>query len=122
MSIWDQLDPFRMGWLVGLIEGEGCVLAPTPTRKGVKVQINMTDKDTIELIASIFGTKAGIKDYSFIKTGHQPQYRACVSGKKALQLIQDIYPYMSGRRQKAIERATGITLGGNPLQEYQLPS
>lgn len=55
----------------------------------------MTDKDTIEKVSLIFGTKIS---NPFNGEGRKLLYRVSVTGAKAADLMQAILPYMSERR------------------------
>lgn len=99
-----KLSIFELGWLVGILEGEGSFMKGPPScpNKPV-VSVNMTDEDVISKVSFYFGIK-----YSKIKTRDvkwKNSYIAKIRGEKALNLMNIIKPYMSIRRQKQIEDA-----------------
>jgi DNA-binding NarL/FixJ family response regulator len=91
-------------WLSGILEGEGSFLkgfVSKPTQ--CTIQANMTDKDVVEKVANLFGTKA-----CFCKSKnpkHKDSYWARIRGSKAVALMELLYPLMGTRRKKQIEEA-----------------
>ena len=85
----------EIAWLAGILEGEGCFSNfGTPI-----IQINMTDKDTIEKIGHLFGR--GLQN-NINAGGYKPQYRVVISGTPAVEWMLTIYSLMSIRRKEKI--------------------
>lgn len=87
-------------WLAGVMEGDGtfCLTSGTMPR----ALLQMTDLDTIEHAARIFGSKV----WKHPKTSSGKQVWACGrSGLTAIEWMRILMPYMSLRRQEQI-RAT----------------
>ena len=86
----------QLHWLAGLIDGEGAF-----TRSGgsPSVRIKMTDRDTIEKVASLLNAQVLIEK-------RQPRYKDCylcvLYGNNAIQLMDKIKPLMSIRRKQRI--------------------
>lgn len=93
-------------WLVGLLEGEGTFLKGPPSAPNQpRIAVNMTDEDTVQRIASLFGV-------GYIHTRRherhdnwKPAFTVKVVGKPAMELMRQIQPHMSKRRQEQIQRA-----------------
>lgn len=100
---------FELGWLVGLLEGEGSFRFYSPREKGGTqgIHINMTDFDTMEtaakLMQKITGKTVIIKDYRKPKNvNHQQSYVIELSGDSARKLMRAIVSHMHFRRRKRI--------------------
>jgi len=95
-------------WLIGLLEGEGTFLAPSPSAPGrPRIAVHMTDRDTIEKVASLLGgIGVGHIDLTKRCPKWKKSYRVTLTGKRAVDLMLKIKPFMSARRQIQIERAT----------------
>jgi len=99
-----NLTDFELGWLIGIIEGEGTIFVE---RYGYpRIKVSMTDKDTIIKVASLLQSSMVKDDWH---KRHYPQkqiqWKTSISGVKAAKWIRLIYPFMSKRRQKQIEKA-----------------
>lgn len=99
-----------IAWLAGLLEGEGCFMwAPFTHRQHGKeyqyhrpvIQVNMTDPDVIERVASLFKTKAYAHNYDK-RPNRKPCTRAVVVGKRAIGWMQTLYPLLGQRRQAKV--------------------
>lgn len=107
-----NLNEFEIGWIAGLLEGEGTfVVSFDPRRKGtynVKIQVEMTDKDTIEKLNSIYPGRVWESNYpSKYKRfpNAKPSWRWAISSKdKTKELATIIYPHMSSRRKEQLDR------------------
>jgi hypothetical protein len=104
-----MLTPFELGWLCGLIEGEGCCRAQKT--HGVYypfIAIRMTDEDIIErvaaLIRKIIQTNARVIEYPDTR-GWQRTYCFQVHGNHVRPLLELILPHMGDKKQGEIERA-----------------
>lgn len=93
-----------IAWLAGLLEGEGyfCLGAPKPKRKRrIFIAIRMTDKDVIEKVCCIFECNIQSKTRTFgISKG---VWCAELYGKRAIELMKLIHPYMGQRRKSRID-------------------
>lgn len=91
-------------WLAGLLEGEGSFLPGLPSKpNGPSISIAMVDEDVINRAAALLGvhhvhTRKG--------TGRsQDSYQLVLRGRKAVEVMHQLYPLMGVRRQGQIERA-----------------
>jgi hypothetical protein len=91
-------------WLVGILEGEGTFVLPSPAMgpSQIVVEVNMTDFDTVEQVAKMFGsTVRPVR----VRDGCKPAFRTSLSGERAAQVMRAVKPYMCKRRQERITRA-----------------
>jgi len=101
--IWSDLD---IGYIAGLLEGEGCFslrLQGSP-----RVVIGMTDEDTILKIPALLGI--GYVSGPYCKgQGRKDVWEWHVGGYKAVaRLLLAVYPLMSKRRQQKIYEVVDI--------------
>jgi hypothetical protein len=93
----------QLQWLAGLLEGEGSFFAGPPSKpNGAGISIEMVDRDVIEKVAQIFQTtlvECGLRQH------WQQTYRAQLRGRRAIELMTELRPIMSQRRQQQIDRA-----------------
>jgi hypothetical protein len=91
-------------WLAGILEAEGSFIAPLPSAPNTPViSIAMTDEDIIARVAEIFSVKYHPARPHNEK--HKLAYVAHLKGYRAADLMRELYPLMSLRRQEQINRA-----------------
>lgn len=118
----NNISDFDLGWLCGLIEGEGCCRAQRTHGKFYPFfAIRMTDEDVISkaviLIKQIINTKA-VASPSADGRGWQTTYGFQVHGNHIRPLLELIYPYMSEKKQSEIEHALdGIQVPQKEIEE-----
>lgn len=98
-KIWNSVD---IAWMAGIIEGEGCITYSSSKKyNGVKVEVAMTDKDTIEKLAEVSGI--GHIRARKVVPGTKPAWAWYVhKGKDVARLLCAISPMMSERRRAKI--------------------
>lgn len=106
-------DDLDIAWTAGIYEGEGC--ADAPERK-TRVQISQKDPEILFRIREMFGgsiteVRVGTPHYCHVLK---------INGDRARLMLQLIYPYMSVRRKKQIDRAamgkfTGVVKNTRPV-------
>lgn len=98
------MDAETRGWLAGLLEGEGWFgIYRVGARSGPEISVNMIDRDIIERVAELFGTKPyGPRIYK-TRPEAQPYYRARLRGKRAAELMKQLYPMLGERRRQRID-------------------
>ncbi|HEY0684725.1 MAG TPA: hypothetical protein VGD45_20480 [Steroidobacter sp.] len=102
------LSPFELGWLVGLIEGDG-----TFTFDGVNVVVvlKITDLDTAQRFAGLMRTTvSGPYHYEGQQLGSKPYYMTKIAGKRAREFMSSTHQYFSQRRQEQIAELLGDQL------------
>ena len=107
----ESITAFDLGWLVGILEGEGAfVVSYDKRRKGTynsKIQVEMTDKDMIDRINNLFPGRVWESNYpSKYKSfpNAKPSWRWAISSKdKTKALAELIYPFMSDRRKLQLD-------------------
>lgn len=99
-----DLQKLTLYWLAGILEAEGSFLAPPPSEpNSPRITIAMTDEDVIVRVSDAFGVKYQI--WHPKNERHKTVYLAHVSGRHAADLMRELYPLMSKRRQGQIDRA-----------------
>ena len=89
-------------WLTGLLEAEGTFLRPPPSSpRHPVIRCSMTDRDVVERVAAMFGTKV----HTIEKRTYRTAYFASIKGSRAVALMRDLRPGMGARRSKAIGAA-----------------
>lgn len=108
----ESLTPFDIGWIVGILEGEGCFGAypdnRRPTTFSVKIQMESTDYDVVLKLNSLIPGRVWESNYPS-KTKNFPNaknsWRWAVSDKNSVKaVIELIYPHMSLRRQEQLTK------------------
>lgn len=91
-------------WLVGLLEGEGSFgKSPPSAPGGVRIAVQMTDRDVIERVAALWGVS--FCGTSTAKKHHKKGWSTQIRGSRAGVLMEQLKPFMSKRRQAQIEAA-----------------
>jgi hypothetical protein len=99
------LSPFDIGWLVGLIEGDGCF---TFDGKHPVVALKITDLDTAQRFATLLGTVVcGPYHYEGQQLGDKPYYVTKIAGRKARNFMSSTAPMFSIRRRQQIRMLIG---------------
>lgn len=111
-------------WLCGLLEGEGSFMKGPPSQPHYPIiQLSLTDLDVIQRVSLFFGVK-----YQTINK-RQSHWKQCYTirtyGKKAVELMTKMRPFMSKRRQAQIDKAvacyeTRPNRGASRLTEGQV--
>lgn len=103
---------FELGWIVGLLEGEGTFIVSEDKRRpgtySVKYQVEMTDKDSIDKLQSLYPGKVFESNYpsKYRRVPNaKPSWRWSLASKdKTKELGELIYPYMSERRKSQLDK------------------
>lgn len=94
------LSDYELGWLVGVLEGEGHFGFYTSH----VIEVNMTDQDTIFKVASIYervlGTSINVTKIS--KSKGRDVYCARIYGERARIIMRLVVSHMSYRRRQCI--------------------
>lgn len=110
------IDQCSLYWLAGILEGEGHFSLPCKRRPNSPIiGIKMTDRDVIDKVASLFQTST----YIVRPNPKHPLWKQCYStrltGGRAANLMQEIYPLMGVRRQCQIDIALQGKRGARPV-------
>ena len=92
-------------WLVGLLEGEGSFQRSVPSKQNQPcIQLHMTDRDVIERAASLMNVKpTQAYEQKHVDGDYKAHSYVFVRGRYAVDLMTELYPYMSIRRQAQID-------------------
>src|SRR5437762_13382088 len=98
-----MLTDFELGWLVGLLEGEGTFRYNGNSQCLV---VKMTDEDVIirlsHLLEKVTGVTVELATVNPENDRCQYQYRVGLSGENARKVMRLIVPYMGHRRKQRI--------------------
>lgn len=99
-----ELDDFNLGWLVGIIEGEGSISSRLNSKTGyltVELTVASTDLDMIDKLDSLYpGKSEYIREY---KNHYKTQYIWAVTDRGGVRtVLSKILPHMGSRRRERI--------------------
>lgn len=104
----EQLTEFDLGWLVGLIEGDGSF---TFDGKHAVVVLKITDLDIAQKFARLLRTTvSGPYHYEGQQLGSKPYYMTKIAGKRAREFMASTASHFSRRRQAQITGLLGDQL------------
>ena len=97
-----------LGWLSGILEGEGSFGLTTYRTKLSRlryplIQLAMTDRDIVERVATHWGHKTISIRQDSRKVTYKPIFRVSQSGVPALVTMLEVFPWMGLRRRQKIE-------------------
>lgn len=87
-------------WLAGWLEGEGSFMYHG--KKNVQVYFSCTDKDIMDRLAKLMKYTGNIHA-RMKKEGWKMSYSFCITGNKAVRVMELIRPYMGERRGEKID-------------------
>lgn len=90
-------------WLVGVIEGEGCI--DLHSNKYPRIRVTMCDRDVVGRVASLFGTQVRL---TLNKAPAKPTWTARVQGPAAAEILREILPHMGTRRSAKIAEVLSV--------------
>ena len=105
----DQMSDFELGWVCGILEGEGCFFVTTrrTAKNGpylyARVTVCRTDRDVLEQLQRVTGVGILEKVRERKDPRHKPisQWIVC-RNQEAIELMIAVYPHMGVRRQAKI--------------------
>lgn len=101
-----NISDFELGWLVGIIEGEGSISCRYNKKTGylcAELTVSSTDEDTIDTLHKIYpGKSSYVKKY---KNHYKEQYIWAVTSRQGIRtVLNTIYPHMGKRRRERIDQ------------------
>ena len=111
-----ELSSFDLGWLVGMIEGEGSINSHINTKSGYLVtalSVASTDKDIIDRMNKLF--PGASRNYKRVYENHyKTQYIWNINKRKDIRTIAaTILPYLSERRTQQFTKVI------NQIDDYE---
>lgn len=91
--------PYWLGYVAGIVDGEGCIRLPRWSNPDVVVK--MTDLDVLERCQAETGV-GRISGPYVPSNGNKPQWTWSVRGRDAAGLLMTIYPMVGARRRERI--------------------
>lgn len=103
----NDLSDYELGWLVGILEGEGCFSIGMDKRrkhreKKVRVQLQMGDAEIIAKLIRITGLGNVGGPYKTRSKVHTPMWGWNLGHDDSLQIMALVYDHMSARRKARI--------------------
>ena len=102
-----ELSELELGWLAGLLEGEGCFTTTGRKRPYIAVCLQTTDADVIERAAEMIGVPVH-RMRTTSPMSAKPQYRTQLQGRRAAELMRLVRPHMGLRRGGRIDELLGL--------------
>jgi len=95
-------DTQSFAWAIGIIEGEGWIGSDnTDSNARPRIEVEMSDFDVIQRMQNTFGGNVYFRPSRFPE--YKPMWRWSLNKQKDVyQLLQNIEPFMSERRQAKI--------------------
>lgn len=102
-----RVTDFELGWLIGILEGEGTfIYNPKATHR---VTVSMGDEDTInkvvDIMSRLIGDYVAKGELTPKKAEYSVMYTANVTGERARTLMKFVVKHMSNRRRTRIWQA-----------------
>lgn len=100
-----ELTQFEVGWLTGLLEGEGHFRYTTKTQR---ITLNSTDEDVIYRAAALFDRVTGkacnitVKDMGKYNPNAKEQYYIQLYGESARLIMRLVLPHLCYRRRQRV--------------------
>lgn len=104
------MNDFDLGWLVGLLEGEGCFMWHPAGR--LKIQVSMGDRDVVERAAALMALD-GAPNAVYAepprpgREHHSTMYRTHIRGRRARELGRLLLPHLGERRRERLAELLG---------------
>lgn len=114
-AYFQSISRFDFGWLVGIIEGEGCFYCKDGKSKLKSGDIYCyplagftlmsTDKDVTEKVSSLLQVSLGGPYYKRSKRKRKVVWSVQVTGYRAAVIMKVFYDYLGERRKEQIKEA-----------------
>jgi len=110
-----MLDTKTIGWLAGLLEGEGCFFLAPKTISPV-ITLSMTDKDVVQRVADLWDRPVWTHRSDKYYPGAKMIYRTELYGLHAAGWLMTIFSFLGERRQQKVKSilAAWRSREGNP--------
>ena len=108
-----------IGWLGGLLEGEGYfAFCKNGSGSGsIRIVLEMTDRDTVERAAHLLGTRT----VTLLKPRNEKckeSYRCVVTGNRAAGWMMTLHPFLGSRRQGRVRELLSIWRAQRPCRSH----
>lgn len=109
-----NLSPFDFGWLVGMIEGEGCFYckdSKSKLKSGKFVYpmcgftVMSTDEDVMKRLETLLNIPCKGPYYKHQENERKVVWSIQVTGNKAVAIMKTLYDHLSIRRKEQIDKA-----------------
>lgn len=102
----ERMNPFDLGWLAGLIEGEGCFYCKKPTSgiyQYAGFTLASTDWDVMDRFANLLGL--ALRGPYYVEQKRKSLWSVQTTGNKAMAIMAGFYDQLSIRRKEQIDKA-----------------
>lgn len=115
------MDDFDIGWLAGIIEGEGCITS-VPEKRVLSIRVSMTDEDTIRTLHAKTGCGTVYGPYNYEHSKSVKDKWDWTVGKRdeVADLLYMIFPLMQSRRSTKIVEALENIERSRDTEAYKL--
>jgi len=109
-----DMDQYDFGWLVGLIEGEGCFYCKESNCQISSGQycyplagftLMSTDKDIMNRFGDLLGVEPRGPYYKKSKKERKVVWSVQITGNRAIAIMNTLHPHLGERRQEQINKA-----------------
>lgn len=97
-----NLRPTDLAWAAGFLEGEGC-FSLGGKASGISITVPQVNPDPLRRLQNFFGGSINQKSQAKSGFNSQPIFVWLLCGENATELARAIHPWMSEKRQTAIE-------------------
>jgi hypothetical protein len=99
-----DVDTYDLGWLVGLLEGEGSfIFHQTPSHRQFTIQVVTCDRDVATRVATLL--RANVRGPYMSARSTKPFYRVGMSRRaEVLEWCRKLRPLLSERRRGQIDK------------------
>jgi len=106
-SVTVNCDPVVLGWLAGLLEGEGSFMSGSPSKPNLpRISIQMTDLDVMEKVGTLLGLRLSSQNpRKHPRPPRKTIYSCQLRGSRAVALMKQLRHLMGSRRQAQIDKA-----------------
>lgn len=101
-----MLSPSNLGWLAGLLEGEGCFSLTGTSRTTPTITLVMTDQDVMERAADVMGAPSIWMPK--LRPRRKQTYRFALSGSRAVGWMMTLYPFLGSRRKARLRECLDV--------------
>ena len=99
-----ELSPFEIGWLAGLLEGEGSFFMQRQAgrRPRFAIALSMTDEDVVARACELLEIGSYNESWNGWRPNNSTIFNARLAGPRAEDMAIKLYPHMGERRKEKI--------------------
>lgn len=107
-----DLSDLQVGWVVGVMDGEGCIhIVPRRDRQAV-IQVRMSHKTTISRLHTLLPLANSMREIPPAKDGWKATYAWRVERRRNTKhLLEHLTPYLVTKKDEALKALTVVSQG-----------